>query len=251
MLADRISDVYKRISRAALRAGREADEVLLVAVTKTVDAATVAEAVDSGLRVFGENRVQEAQQKSVGLAALRPDSPLCWHLIGHLQKNKAKHAAALFSLIHSVDSAELARELDRQAAAAGKVQDILLQVKLAEEETKHGVAGADLFSLLEAAGGCTHLRVRGLMTMPPFFDDPAAARPYFRRLRELRDKAESAGYRLPELSMGMSGDFEIAIEEGATMVRIGTHIFGERVCSRVPRAPAQETAGQVNKRNSA
>lgn len=227
-----------------MRAGREGDEVLLVAVTKTVAPATVAEAVDCGLRVFGENRVQEAQQKISELAALRPDSRLRWHLIGHLQKNKARQAVALFDLIHSVDSAELAREIDRHAAAAGKVQEVLVQVKLSEEAAKHGVVETDLLGLLGVIGGLKHLNARGLMVMPPFSDDPAEARPYFRRLRQLRDEAAQAGYHLPELSMGMSNDFEIAIEEGATMVRIGTDIFGQRACSRLRSAPAQQPAGQ-------
>lgn len=221
-----------------MRAGRSPEEVRLVAVTKTVDHTVVREAIDAGLRVFGENRVQEAQQKIAALApelrAIRAE----WHLIGHLQKNKAKHAVLLFDLIHSVDSLELARELDRHAEKAGKIQDILIQVKLSEEETKHGIAEEEAMRLLEPLTALPHLRVKGLMTMPPLFDDPEPARPYFRRLRQLRERAEREGYRLPELSMGMSGDFEVAIGEGATMVRVGAGIFGARPEQRRRCSPA-------------
>ena len=151
-----------------------------------------------------------------------------WHLIGHLQKNKVKTAVSLFDMIHSVDSLELAEEIDSHAAKTGKQQRILIQVKLSEEETKHGVAEKDLFELVRKAAALAHVKLEGLMTLPPFFDDPERARPYFRKLSDLRKEAEGKGFRLPELSMGMSHDFEVAIEEGATMVRVGTAIFGER-----------------------
>lgn len=239
MLIENASNILKRISHAAMRAGRSPDEIKLIAVTKTVGIETIKEAIDAGLRIFGENRVQEAQKKISDLRSQIPPSapPLIkggaiggvkWHLIGHLQKNKAKYAVQLFDLIHTVDSIELAEELDKQAVKAGKIQRILVQVKLSEEETKHGISEEGLILLLETINKLKNLKLEGLMTMPPFFDNPERTRPYFRRLREIRDNAEKKGFKLPELSMGMSGDFEVAIEEGATMVRIGAAIFGER-----------------------
>lgn len=211
-----------------MRAGRSPEEVKLIAVTKTVTVHQIKEAIDAGLRTFGENRVQEAKAKIAELSAGATTPSVSWHLIGHLQKNKAKYAVRLFDLIHSVDSMELAEELDSQAERIGKVQEVLVEVKLSPEETKHGVAKTELPRLLNMLQTMTHLGLRGLMTIPPFFEHPEEARPYFRELRVLRDEAEAAGHHLPELSMGMSNDFEVAIEEGATMVRIGTAIFGER-----------------------
>ena len=227
-LIDSIRTIYTRISHAAMRAGRNPEEVTLIAVTKTVTVLQVKEAIEAGLRTFGENRVQEARTKIEGLSAGWTMPSVSWHLIGHLQKNKAKYAVRLFDMIHSLDSVELAEELNSQAEKAGKVQEVLLEVKLSPEETKHGVPGTELRQLLTMVQTMKHLRLRGLMTIPPFFELPEEARPYFRELRELRDEADSAGHHLPELSMGMSNDFEVAIEEGATMVRIGTAIFGER-----------------------
>ena len=227
-LTDSISTIYKRISHAAIRAGRNPEEVKLIAVTKTVTVLQIKETIDAGLRTFGENRVQEAKAKIEELSADSTMPSVSWHLIGHLQKNKAKHAVQLFDLVHSLDSTELAGELDSQAKKIGKVQEVLVEVKLSHEETKHGVAKAELPQLLKMVQTMKHLRLRGLMTIPPFFEHPEEARPFFRELRELRDEADSAGYHVPELSMGMSNDFEVAIEEGATMVRIGTAIFGER-----------------------
>ncbi len=228
LLLERISDIYKSISHAAMRAGRNPEDVRLIAVTKTVSVEKIREAIDAGLRIFGENRVQEAQKKVMSDELRVMGEKIYWHLIGHLQKNKAKYAVELFDLIHSVDSRGLAHEIDRHAERKGKIQNVLVEVKLSHERTKHGVLKTDLTGLLEVINDLKNLNLRGLMTIPPFFDDPEEARPYFRELRELRDKAVSAGLTLPELSMGMSGDFEIAIEEGATMVRIGTAIFGER-----------------------
>ncbi|NTU42091.1 MAG: YggS family pyridoxal phosphate-dependent enzyme [Nitrospirales bacterium] len=222
------SEIFKKMSHAAMRAGREPARVQLVAVTKTIGPAEITEAVEIGLRIFGENRVQEAQKKIEQLSALFPHSRIQWHHIGHLQKNKARHAVGLFDLIHSIDSEELAREVNRQAEKRGKVQRVLVQVKLSEEETKHGIDEKGVFTLLQETTRLGNLKVEGLMTMPPYCDDPEEARPYFRRLREIRDKAEKEGFALPELSMGMSHDFEVAIEEGATLVRIGTALFGER-----------------------
>ncbi len=228
LLLERISKIYKRISHAAMRAGRDPEDVRLIAVTKTVSAGQIREAIDAGLRIFGENRVQEAQKKVTSDELRLENEEISWHLIGHLQKNKAKFAVQLFDLIHSVDSEDLACEIDRHAQKTGKRQDVLVEVKLSHEGTKHGVSRGGLPGLLRVVEDLKHLNLRGLMTVPPFFDDPKEARPYFRELRELRDRAAAEGFDLPELSMGMSGDFEIAIEEGATMVRIGTAIFGER-----------------------
>ncbi|MCL0030137.1 YggS family pyridoxal phosphate-dependent enzyme, partial [Thermodesulfovibrionales bacterium] len=153
---------------------------------------------------------------------------ISWHLVGHLQKNKAKYAVQLFDLIHTIDSVELAEEIDRQAEKRGKIQRVLAQVKLSKEEAKHGVLPKDLMHLLEKIKALGNLKLEGLMTMPPFFEDTEEARPYFKRLLEVRNELEKMGFILPELSMGMSNDFEVAIEEGATMVRIGTALFGER-----------------------
>jgi pyridoxal phosphate enzyme (YggS family) len=228
-LIDTIRSIYKRISHAAVRAGRNPEEVKLIAVTKTVTVSQIKEAIDAGLRTFGENRVQEARVKIEELSAKSMTMPsVSWHLIGHLQKNKANYAVRLFDLIHSLDSTGLAEELNSQAEKIGRVQEVLVEVKLSPEETKHGVARTELPQLLKMLQTMNHLSVRGLMTVPPFFEHPEEARPYFRELRELRDEAEAAGYPLPELSMGMSHDFEVAIEEGSTMVRIGTALFGER-----------------------
>lgn len=227
-----VSEIFKRMSRAAMRADRPPEDIRLVAVSKTFGVEAVKEAADLGLRVFGENRIQEAQGKIAGFQEILQKEGYLnveWHMIGHLQKNKAKYAVRLFDLIHTVDSIELAEELNRHALKEGKVQRVLVQVKLSEEETKHGVEAEGLQALLRQIAALENLKLEGLMTMPPFFDDPERARPYFKRLRQLRDEAETSALRLPELSMGMSGDFETAILEGATLVRIGTALFGGRV----------------------
>jgi len=218
-MVESISDIYKRMSHACMRAGREPDAARLIAISKTVSADKVREAYGAGLREFGENRLQEA----AGKAALLRELNITWHMVGHLQSNKSKVAVELFDLIHSIDSANLLRLVNRHAAEAGKVQRVLLQVKLAEEESKAGADEAGLEEMLEASASFKNIQVDGLMTVPPFFEDPVRVRPYFRRLRELAER-----FDLGELSMGMTGDFEAAIEEGATMVRIGTAIFGER-----------------------
>ncbi len=189
------------------------------------------EAVEAGIMILGENRVQEAQQKITDHRLQITDYRIEWHMIGTLQKNKAKYAVKLFDLIHTIDSIPLAEEVNKQAEKTGKIQRVLVQVKLSEEETKHGVSEEELPLLIKRINELNNLRLEGLMTMPPFFEDPEMTRPYFRRLREIRDKINSSlitHHTLQELSMGMSNDFEIAIEEGATMVRIGTAIFGER-----------------------
>jgi len=235
-LVENIKTIYRRISHAAMRVERNPVDVKLVAVTKTVDTERIKEAIDWGLRIFGESRVQEAKEKISNIKyQLNPPSPpfnkggggllIEWHLVGHLQKNKARIAVQLFDLIHSLDSIGLAAELNKYAESAEKIQRVLVQVKLSEEKTKHGIPKEDLKKLLDAISEMKNLELEGLMTMTPYFDNPELARPYFRKLRELRDEAEKSGYKLPELSMGMTHDFEIAIEEGATMVRIGTGIF--------------------------
>lgn len=225
MLLNNVSAIFKKMSYAAMRAGRNPEDVKLIAVTKTVGIEAIKEAVEIGLRKFGENRVQEAQKKVMSDELRVMSERIEWHLIGHLQKNKAKYAVNLFDLIHTVDSVELAEELNKQSEKTGKIQRVLVQVKLSEEETKQGVSENEMMPLLAAIKHLYNLKLDGLMTMPPFFEDPEMARPYFKRLRELRDEAEKRGFSLPELSMGMSNDFEVAIEEGATMVRIGTAIF--------------------------
>ena len=216
------------MARGAMKADRSPDEVKLIAVTKTVGTEAIREAVDSGVRAFGENRVQEAKKKILSEKIKGLSEKLEWHLIGHLQKNKAKDAVQLFDLIHTVDSVELADELNRQAERINKIQRVLVQVKLSEEDTKHGMSEAGLMNLFERIKEMKHLDLQGLMTIPPFFEDISRVIPFFRRLKALRDEAETTGLALPELSMGMSHDYEAAIQEGATMVRVGTAIFGER-----------------------
>ena len=197
--------------------------VRIVAVTKTHGPEAVRAAVAAGLTDIGENRVQEAVEKQDALAGVRID----WHLIGTLQRNKARHAVGRFALIHSVDRLDLAAELDRRAAE-GSRQAVLVQVNCSDEPQKGGVEPGGMPALLDALGGLANLEVRGLMTMSALTDDVVEQRRAFRRLRELRDAGERSGHRLPELSMGMSGDFAVAVEEGATMIRIGTLLFGER-----------------------
>ena len=223
-IAQNLEEVRRRIKAAALKAGRDPVPVRLVAVSKTVDVARIREALASGQALFGENYLQEAKPK---IEALGPGPQ--WHFIGHLQSNKAKAAVEFFHLIHSVDRLSLARALDGAAARLGKIQEILLQVNLAGEASKSGAPPAEAPHLLQEVAKFPHLRVLGLMTMPPWFPDPEEARPFFRALRELRDRLRSLGIcPLPELSMGMSGDFEAAVEEGATLVRVGAAIFGQR-----------------------
>jgi pyridoxal phosphate enzyme (YggS family) len=223
-VAQNLALVNRRLADAAQRAGRDPAEVRLVAVSKKVAAARLSQALAAGQRWFGENYVQEAKGK---IAALGPG--LSWHLIGSLQTNKAKEAVALFDLIHAVDRLKLAQALESAAARLGKVQAILIQVNLAGEDTKSGAAPEALPELFKAVADLPHLEVAGLMTMPPWFADPEAARPFFRALRELRDRLRDLiGLPLPELSMGMSGDYEVAVAEGATLVRVGTAIFGAR-----------------------
>ncbi|HXG65445.1 MAG TPA: YggS family pyridoxal phosphate-dependent enzyme [Blastocatellia bacterium] len=226
-IKERLARVHERIAQAAERARRKAEDVTLIAVSKTFDASTVQQAVDAGARNLGENRVQEAVAKApqVSGAGLR------WHLIGHLQSNKARAAVRTFDVIHTIDSVELASRLNRIAGEEGRRPAALIQVDLGHEETKSGADEADLPAIVETLDAAENLDFRGLMTLPPFFEDPARARPYFRRLREILEslnRGRAPERRLTELSMGMSHDFEVAIEEGATMVRVGSAIFGAR-----------------------
>jgi len=231
ILLDNIKNVYRKIAYASMRAERDPYDVKLVAVTKTVSFEKIKEAIDLGLRVFGENRVQEAQKKIEMSRSGVTDCVIEWHMVGHLQKNKAKTAVQLFDLIHSVDSIALAQEINKHAEKSGKIQKVLIQVNLSKEETKHGVSQDNLMKLIKRVTDLKHVSLEGLMTMPPFFDRAEPARPFFRQLRELRDHIQEKGYKLPELSMGMTNDFEVAVEEGATIVRIGTALFGERYYS--------------------
>ncbi len=217
----RISD---RIRSAARKAGREPDEITLLAVTKNADAKRVKEAIASGVRTFGENYVQEAEEKIKKIK----DKSLRWHFIGHLQKNKAKTAAELFDMIESVDSAGLAAEINKRAE---KPVDVLIEVNVAGEGSKTGVGIDGAVELARNISGMKHLRLKGLMTIPPYNENPELSRPYFvtlRRLAERINKERLPGVFMRELSMGMSNDYEVAIEEGATIVRIGTAIFGPR-----------------------
>jgi hypothetical protein len=226
-IAARLSAVRQRLARAIDRAGRFPSSVRLVAVSKTRPAGDVRAAFDAGQLEFGENRVQEALEK----IAATSDIPITWHLVGHLQSNKARRAAASFACIHSIDSAEVLKRVDAAAGEAGRRTELLVQVDLAGEATKHGAPAEAWLSLFDAAADCRAARVTGLMLLPPFTPDPEDARPYFRRLRALRDELAARGVpadMLRELSMGMSHDFEVAVEEGATIVRVGTAIFGER-----------------------
>ena len=231
---ERWERVRARIERAALRAGRDPGAVALVAASKAVPVERVLEAVGRGCRVFGENRVQEALGKidavTVRMGAQAP-AEMEWHLIGPLQPNKVKHAIGRFALLHAVDRLDVAERLDRAARERGITQRVLLEVNVAGETTKHGFRPDDLASAAERMGGLPGLRVLGLMAIPPLADKPEDARPHFRRLRILAEQVEARGIpgvSMRELSMGMSADFDIAIEEGATMVRVGTALFGPR-----------------------
>jgi len=223
-----LAAIRSRIAAAAAAAGRTPTDVSLLAVSKTFGPDHVRAAYAAGQRDFGENKVQEALQKQEATA----DLAIRWHLIGHLQSNKAKKAAPAFAAIHSVDSVELLRRIDAAAVEAGSAPDVYIQVDLAGEDTKFGAPEADAGAIARAAASCRAARLKGLMLLPPWFDDPELARPYFRRLRGLRDRLIEEGIDaalLHELSMGMSHDFEVAIQEGATLVRVGTAIFGKRI----------------------
>jgi pyridoxal phosphate enzyme (YggS family) len=226
-IQENIEKIRENIAEAALRSGRSVSDVRLMGVTKTVDDARIMEAIEAGIDIVGENYVQEGKRKIEKMG-----KNIEWHMIGHLQSNKSKYAIKLFDLIHSVDRMSLARELDKRSGNAGLKTKILVEVNVSGEETKSGVQKEDALSLVKAIAGLQNLTVQGLMTMPPWFDNQEDARPFFVSLRELRDRIieeKITGVEMKELSMGMSGDYRVAVEEGATIVRIGTAIFGERV----------------------
>lgn len=230
-IEDRLGLIKEQICRAAAASGREMSAIKLVAVTKTVPSDRVLAAVSAGVRDLGENYVKAAQAKARELAEIN-GQPIVWHLIGHLQSNKAKDAVKLFGLIHTVDSLHLATELNYRAQLLGKVQKILIQVNVSGEVTKSGVAPTEVSRLVHKVALLPGLSVQGLMAIPEFFDSPELARPCFAALRALRDQIRDEkilGVQMEELSMGMSGDFEVAIEEGATIVRVGAAIFGQRL----------------------
>lgn len=231
VIGSQLTMIERRLRAACARAGRSETEVTLVGVSKTFPAPIVQLGIEAGLRVLGENRVQEAVEKSVQLAEITARYGVVWHLIGHLQSNKVRRAVELFTMIHSVDSRKLAERIDQLSGETGRRMEILLEVNLGGEESKSGVAPTEALALCEQLAKLPNLDLRGLMTVPPFRDDPAEVRPYFQRLRQLRDEARRLGIvgpRFTALSMGMSHDFEVAIEEGASHVRIGTAIFGHR-----------------------
>ncbi len=222
-----IEHIQNRIEKTARACGRDPETVRLVAVSKTVPIARIRPVIEAGVRILGENYIQEAGEKIEALG----DQAVSWHFIGHLQRNKAKFAVRWFDLIHTVDSVKLAKEIDRQAAKLGKVQEVLAQVNVGGEASKAGVSPEDTEALLRGISSLDNIAVKGLMTIPPYFDAPETVRPYFRSLAELKDRLarkKIPNIILDELSMGMTGDFEAAIAEGATLVRIGTAIFGER-----------------------
>ena len=226
-LKQRLENIRERIRQAADSCNRDPDSIRLVAVSKTVPADTVKAAIEAGAKILGENYVQEAREKFDALVHY----PVSWHFIGHLQSNKAKYAVRLFDLIHSVDSLKLARALDKEAKKVDKIQPILIQINISGEDTKSGISAAEVPGLILEVSQLKNLSLEGLMTMPPYFYQPEKVRPYFAALRELRDRLKDQpipNVSMDELSMGMTGDFEVAIEEGATLVRIGTAIFGER-----------------------
>jgi pyridoxal phosphate enzyme (YggS family) len=226
--------VIERIEKAARKVGRDPNEIKLVAVSKTVEAARVKEAIEAGVSILGENYVQEAQKKieEIGRPACTErfgeGRSISWHFIGHLQSNKAKYAVRLFDVIHSLDGIPLAEELNRRAEQADRVIKVMIEVNLSKEATKFGTDEERVVSLAGRIQSLKHLVLEGLMTMPPYFDSPEMSRPYYIALRELKERMGKAGIPMKELSMGMSNDFEIAVEERATYVRVGTAIFGPR-----------------------
>jgi len=226
IIKEQINIIRQRIAEAARRSGRRASDVRFMAVTKTVDDRRIMQAIDAGVDMIGENYVQEARRKIELMG-----KSVQWHLIGHLQTNKAKYAVRLFDMIHSLDRIELARELDRRSRMADVVTKVLIEVNISGEETKRGITHQNALPLIREVSALENLSVQGLMTMPPWFDDPQEARPFFVALRELRERVVAENLprvQMRELSMGMSQDYEVAVEEGATIVRIGRSIFGER-----------------------
>ncbi|MBW1846025.1 MAG: YggS family pyridoxal phosphate-dependent enzyme [Deltaproteobacteria bacterium] len=227
MFKERLHTVTEIIRKTAQKCSRDPDSIRLVAVSKTKPADMIKKAIDAGVTILGENYIQETREKFDVLSA----HDASWHFIGHLQTNKAKYAVKMFDLIHTVDSLKLAKELDKEAKKIGKKQNILIQVNVGMESSKSGISENETLRLIKEISLLDNISIKGLMTMPPFFDQPEKVRPFFTALRKLRDTIKSASIpniSVDELSMGMSGDYEVAIEEGATLVRVGTAIFGER-----------------------
>ncbi len=243
-IAENLENVFTRLERAARKAGRDPGEVTLVAASKTVEPKRIKEAISAGARVFGENYVQEAKEK----IEKTKRKPVKWHFIGHLQKNKAKAAVEMFDMIETIDSIELAREISKKAKTAKKEVDVLIEVNIAKERSKSGVTPKQTERLAKQIAALENLKLRGLMAIPPIAENPEATRPYFitlRRIAERINKERIDGVFLHELSMGMSNDFEVAVEEGATIVRVGTAIFGER--KPKPKKPASTQAKRKKK----
>ena len=233
-IKENLLGVMERIEKVARKVGRDPNEIKLVAVSKTVEVARIKEAIEAGVSILGENYVQEAQKKieEVGRPACTErfgeGRPVSWHFIGHLQSNKVKYAIRLFDMIHSLDSIPLAEELNRRAEQADRVIRVMIEVNLSKEAKKFGTDEEVVVNLAKRIQNLKHLSLEGLMTMPPYFDSPEMSRPYYIALRALKERMVKEGFPMKELSMGMSNDFEIAIEEGATYVRVGTAIFGPR-----------------------
>ncbi len=226
MIKENLEIVEKNICEACKRAGRDRSEVTLIAVSKTKPVSDIREAMACGITVFGENKVQEIRDKTAEIT-----EPLSWHMIGHLQANKVKYLPGVACMIHSVDNKKLADEIEKQAAKHDLVMDVLIEVNMAHEDTKFGLSPDDVEEFVKEISVNEHMRIRGLMTIAPYTDDPESNRVYFKGLRELRDRINALGIRnvnMDTLSMGMTGDYQVAIEEGATFVRVGTGIFGER-----------------------
>ncbi|MCP3924632.1 MAG: YggS family pyridoxal phosphate-dependent enzyme [Desulfobacterales bacterium] len=224
---DKIKNIEKRLIDTAKKCGRDHDSVKLVAVSKKMSQERVRVAIESGAKILGENYIQEAREK---IEALK-EYDVSWHFIGHLQSNKAKYAVKIFDMIHTVDSVKLAKEIDKQAKKIDKIQEILIQINISEEESKSGVSADKTIQIIKEISRFDNIRIKGLMGMPPYYDNPEMAKPYFVRMKEIQGMIEAEkieGVLMDELSMGMTGDFEVAIQEGSTLVRIGTAIFGAR-----------------------
>lgn len=223
-IRENLERIKEKIRVKSELVGRDPQEITLVAVTKTVEADRIEEAIAAGVNIIGESRIQEAKEKY-----RKVESRIIWHLVGHLQRNKAKDAVKIFDLIHSVDSAELAKEIDKQAKKIGKIQKILVEANVSGEESKYGLNPEGVIAFLQEVSGLPNIKVKGLMTMAPFYENPEDCRPCFRKLRELIEEVKAKNIKNVEmtyLSIGMSNDFEVAIEEGSNMVRIGRAIFG-------------------------
>ncbi len=226
-IKENVQNILENIKLSAKKAGRNPDEVILLAASKTQPVEKLIEAYDAGIRYFGENRVQEGMEK---IEKMKEYTDIHWHLIGGLQTNKAKYAVRYFEMIHSVEKPSLADEIDKRAKKINKIQDVLIEVNVGGEETKHGVEPENLSQLFQHCLQKENLNVLGLMCIPPYFEDKEKVRPYFAKLREMKNQLEKEfGINLPHLSMGMSHDYDVAVEEGATIVRVGSAIFGERV----------------------